>query len=145
MERIPPIQKTFIPAVIFPDQGGGVPHGVVICVERDPNNSNKMNITVIDPLGRNSGYKKFSDQYVEHIKQALPPGMQTSVVHNEVTTQHLAQNDLYCGYHQVLNIAELAEKGDVQGYIRGNQLQQKPWKTNVVGLFNEMQTGAKGS
>jgi hypothetical protein len=115
------IQKNQVPynTIFFPIiSSGRVRHAILGVLELDPEDELQANITLIDPFGRNSGYKNCATAFAEGLESTFTSPI-TRVLFNEVRQQ---TDSLTCGFHQILNIQELLMQPNIQDYVERKQL-----------------------
>lgn len=111
--KIPPMERMYIPI-------GLSDHGILACIEIIRADPNKINLTIIDPLGSASSYTEGTKVYINQIKLAFP-GKEINPVYNQ-KQQQILPGDGNCGYYQIKNIEELEQQTNVQQYIANGSL-----------------------
>lgn len=112
-----PYTKFFFPIAV----PGVVQHGVLGVVELGSEKDPKVKITIIDPLGENSGYRALSSAFAEGLQSAfsLKNTLATKLVFSKVKQQLDGRS---CGYHQFLNIRDLLNQDDIQNFVEEKKL-----------------------
>jgi len=113
-QGIVPFSKIILPYVCE----GVVFHGILTVIEID--NNQNVNITVIDPLGKNTSYRSRADKFVDSIKGAFPLSYTMSeVVHNKIRQQTDGHS---CGFQQVKNIEYCLGLDNIYEHVKAEKL-----------------------
>ncbi len=115
-----PFTKLFFPFVV----PGCVKHAILGVVELKASSQSSTKITIIDSLGKNSGYLEKSEAFAEGLKSGFMS--EDKVIFNSVKQQ---TDGLTCGYQMFLNIRDLVHQPDVQELVERKGLPVRPLET----------------
>lgn len=121
-EGLPFLKKVFMPFIV----PGSIGHAILLVIEVDENQPREAKVTVIDPLGKDHGYKRVEAQLIYGLVESFNLKT-TSLLFNQKRQQF---DGISCGFHQVLNIKELLEVPDVQSFVQNGQLKAR--QTNEI-------------
>lgn len=109
-----PYTKVFFPFVV----PGEIDHAILVAFELNPQDPKAAKISVVNPLGANTNYKKCEAHFALGCREAFS-SKDTTIVFNQIKQQ---LDGLTCGFHQVLNMKELIDQSDIQKYVSEGKL-----------------------
>lgn len=115
--------RIFLPILLQPK--GRVGHGALMVIEGI--SRKKAKITLIDPFGDNSSYRRLGDAYVQAAKSVFS-SPETTTLHNTVKQQTDGKT---CTIHQIENIRVLLEVDNIQDHVRKGKLPKRSEKENL--------------
>ena len=127
---LPPFKKAFLPYIA----PGGIAHAILVTLDLNDKDATQAAITVIDPLGPNSGYRKSAEDLVVGLKTRFSSA-ETTVLFSQKVQQ---TDGTTCGFHQILNIRDLAAVPNMQEAVRDGHLQSRSKEQIIEWVKNEI-------